>query len=146
MYRIGVSLCAVLLVGCTSREQAAQMPEPETSVFAAYVGEWNLQAFSRDGGDPLVELGLMAGESAEEWSMIFDHLDAPVSAVSLTSSGDSVTVEFAPYRSALREGVMVTTTTVLHAHGDELSGRFSAVYASGEPKVLRGRLAGTRFN
>ena len=137
--------CAVLLFGCARSDEPApeDAPEPVENPLTAYAGAWEVQSFAIDSDEPLVDLQLFATESTDGWSMAFDHLDEPVPG-HVTVQGDSVSFTVGPYSSALREAVMVTTTSVLHADGDEIAGRFTATYEDSEPAILKGRLRGSR--
>jgi hypothetical protein len=147
MYRLlSVIVVAALFLGCGQKAEETAASEPATedsNPLADYAGEWTLQALSMDG-DLLVEVGMIASDSPDGWGMTFGHLSEPVPGSQVTVQGDSVSVAFGPYSSALQDEVMVTTTSVIKVTGDQLNGRFTAVYTNGEPPILHGRLTGSR--
>lgn len=147
MYRLlSVIVITVLFLGCGQKAEETTASEPmteESNPLADYAGEWALQALSMDG-DVLVELGMIATDSPDGWAMTFGHLSEPVPGSQVAAQGDSVSAAFGPYWSALQDQVMVSTTSVFKVSGDQLDGRFTAVYTNGEPPILHGRLTGSR--
>ena len=148
MYRVlTLVVCGILFLGCgrpAEEQQATETEQQEVNPLAAFAGEWTLQAMPMDGDDVLVAVGMTATDNSDGWAMNFEHLSEPVPGQVLAVVGDSVTVSFGPYWSALRDEVMVTTRSVVAVSGDQMSGHFQAEYASGEPAVLHGRLQGAR--
>ncbi|NNF56919.1 MAG: hypothetical protein HKN04_01635 [Rhodothermaceae bacterium] len=140
-------LTFALVLGCAQPEEppVVDMPdEPAQPAAPSFAGDWTVQAMPLDSDSALVELGMTTADNTDGWSMQFDHLDEPVPASSVVIAGDSATVTVGPYSSALRDEVMVTTTSVIYVNGDDLMGRFSATYDDAESTVLEGRLRGTR--
>jgi hypothetical protein len=66
----------------------------------------------------------------------------PIESRTLTMGGDSVVSEVGPYQSILRPGVMVTTQTIAHVKGNDMTGTFVAVYSTGD--TLRGKISGKK--
>ena len=147
MYRfLSAIVIAVLVMGCGQKAEEQAATEPlveEANPLADYAGEWALQALSMDG-DLLVEVGMTATDAPNGWAMNFAHLSEPVPGNEVAVRGDSIVVAFGPYWSALQDQVMVTTTSVFKVDGDQIDGHFTAVYTSGDPAILNGRLMGTR--
>ena len=95
-------------------------------------------------GDEAVTKISINSELPEGWTVTFpDREPIPIRLVAV--EGDSIILDVGPYESALREGVMVSTRSVVRLKDGNLSGTFVARYETTEPdSVLRGRQRGTR--
>lgn len=147
--KFAVFLFCALLVGCASTEDAppAEPPvEPEVAA-QSFAGTWSVDVMSMESDSVLVTTSIIATDTPDGWSTVFDHLDEPVPANSVVIADGVATVESGPYPSALRDGVIVTSlTSVVEVSGDELTGTFHSTYESGEPLEIDGRLRGSRLN
>jgi hypothetical protein len=138
--------CAALLVGCASYEEQAETETAEVSVIslADVAGVWMMEALPETGDSALVTYEMLATGNTEGWTVTFPQRD-PIPARVVAVEGDSIIVEVGPYESALRDGVMVTTRSVVRVLDGELSGTFEARYETTEAdSVLHGRQRGTR--
>ena len=104
-----------------------------------------LEAYAPDGTDPLVAVLLKATDHADGWSAKFTHLEEAVPYNTVTMRGDTIVLTSVPYLSALREGQTVSTTTYLKVDGDNMSGRFEAMY-EGNPEMGHGTIKGEKVN
>lgn len=92
--------------------------------------------------EPAIIVLLKGTDSASGWTMKFVHLDDPVG-VQASVVGDTLVATSASYPSGLREGRTVTSvTSYLAVSGDEMSGRFTALYDDGG--TVRGRMVAER--
>ncbi len=137
-----------LVIGCAPAEDEVYVDDPsvEPEVEAtSFAGTWSVDALPAEGDSVLVTVSIIATDSSEGWSTVFDHIEEPVLANSVVIEGDSAIIESGPFPSAVREGVTVLSlTSVIYAYGDDLTGHFTATYESGDPAVSEGRLRGTR--
>jgi hypothetical protein len=146
MKRFALLCCAAFLVGCTGSEEQAstEMAAVSTMSLADIAGVWTMEALPEAGDSALVTYEMVATENTEGWTVTFPDRD-PIPARVVTVEGDSLIVELGPYESALREGVMVSTRSVVRLHDDHLMGTFVARYETTEAdSVLRGQQRGTR--
>ncbi len=143
-------LVFAIVIGCTPSEEEVPVDDPivvPEVEEASFAGTWSVDAMTMDSDSVLVTTTMFATDNAEGWTIAFDHVDEPVPAESVTMAGDSVTVVYGAYPSALRDGAMVTSlTSVVSVSGDEMTGRFRATYDTGEPLEFDGRLHGSRSN
>jgi hypothetical protein len=144
--RLPFLLVLGVLAGCAQPDEPAAVEtvdEPAAVEVASFDGEWSMDAMPLDSDSVLVTSRLIASDSPDGWSLTFDHLDAPVPATEVSIDGETAIATFAPYASALREGVMVDTLrTTLRVGFTGLDGEFTAHYADGQ--VTNGRLRGYR--
>jgi len=147
MKRFAALCCAALLVGCAPSEEQAEMETPDTPMIslADVAGEWTMEALPEMGDSALVTYEMVATGTTEGWTLTFpDREPLPVRVVAV--EGDSIIVEVGPYESALRDGLMVSTRSVVRLQDGNLNGTFVAHYQTSEPdSVLRGRQRGTRM-
>ena len=115
-----------------------------TISLADVAGVWSMQALPEVGDSVIVTYEMVATDNTEGWTFTFpDREPIPVQVVAV--EGDSIIVDTGPYESALREGVMVSTRSVVRLQNGNLTGTFVARYETTEPdSVLRGRQRGTR--
>ena len=141
MKRIAVLCCAALLFGCAPADEEAAM---EISL-ADVAGTWTMEALPAEGDDALVTYEMVATDNTEGWTVTFPGRD-PLPARVVAVEGDSIVVDVGPYESALRDGVMVSTRSVVRLYDGSISGTFVAHYDTTEPdSVLHGRQRGTRM-
>lgn len=143
MKRFAVLCCAALLVYCAPAEEEATMEA--TISLADVAGMWSMQAMPEMGDSVLVAYEMTATDNTEGWTVTFPGRDPmPVEVVAV--EGDSIIVNLGEYQSALREGVMVSTWSVMRMEEGILTGTFVARYQTSEAdSVLRGRARGMRI-
>ena len=138
MKRFTLLCWMALLVACAPADEEA------TLSLADVAGTWSMDALQETGDSVIVTMEMTATDSYDGWAIMFAGRD-PIAARVTEVGGDSIVSEFGPYESALRAGVMVTTTSVIRLDGDNLVGTFVARYATTEAdSILRGRLQGVR--
>lgn len=143
MKRSAVLCCAAFLVCCAPSDEQAAM-ETSTISLADVAGVWSVQALPETGDSAIVTYELVATDNTEGWAVTFPDRE-PIPARVVAVEGDSIIVDLGPYESALREGVMVSTRTVVRLQDGDLTGTFVARYQTTEPdSILRGRQQGTR--
>jgi hypothetical protein len=143
MKRSAVLCCAALLLCCAPSDEQAAMETPTISL-ADVAGVWSMQALPETGDSALVTYEMVATDNTEGWTVTFVGRE-PIPARVIAVEGDSIMVDVGPYESALREGVMVSTRSVVRLQDGDLAGTFVARYQTTEPdSVLRGRQQGTR--
>jgi len=136
------AVSVVLLAGCAGNRDAEQPQSTAAAPYAAYAGDWLVEAFVADQEEGIALIDLEATDTAEGWTMAFSHLDAPLPA-DVSMKGDSAVVSVGPFPSSLREGATVENVTVtFKVDGDAGVGRFVVIYADGE--TLRGWTTGVR--
>jgi hypothetical protein len=142
MKRFAALCCAALLIGCAPADEEAAM---ETSISLADVaGMWSMQALPDVGDSAIVTYEMVATDNTEGWTLTFPGRE-PIPVRVVAVEGDSITVDVGPFASALREGVMVSTRSVVRLQDGNLAGTFVARYeTTGPDSVLRGRQQGTR--
>ena len=146
MRRVILLSCTLIAAACGTREKAAeeQPAATPTIALADVAGTWTMHAMNPAGDSTLVTAQMVATAGMEGWTYTFAGRD-PVPMRVLAVDGDSIVTEMGPYPSALREGVNVTTRSVLRLQNGELVGTFGAHYATTEPdSVLMGRMHGVR--
>jgi hypothetical protein len=143
MKRFAALCCAALLVGCAPADEQASM-ETATISLADVAGVWSMEALPETGDSAFVTYELVVTDDTEGWTVTFpDREPIPVRVVAV--EGDSIVVDLGPFESALREGVMVSTRSVVRLQDGNLAGTFVARYETTEAdSVLRGRQRGTR--
>lgn len=146
MRRIILLSCTLIAAACGTRDKAAeeQPAATPTIALADVAGTWTMHAMNAAGDSTLVTAQLVATAAMDGWTYTFAGRD-PVPMRVLAVDGDSIVTEMGPYSSALREGVNVTTSSVLRLQNGELVGTFAARYATGAPdSLLMGRMHGVR--
>jgi len=146
MNRFAVLCCAALLVGCAQSDEQAEteVPEASTISLADVAGVWTMQALPEVGDSALVTYEMVATGNTEGWTVTFPDAE-PIPARVVAVAGDSIIVDLGPYESALRDGVMVSTRSVVRLQEGNLTGTFVARYQTTEPdSLLRGRQLGSR--
>jgi len=147
MRRVIMLSCALIAAACGPREKAAEeQPAVATAIALADVaGTWTMHAMNVAGDSTLVTAQMVAAAGMDGWTYTFAGRD-PVPMRVLAVDGDSIVTEMGPYPSALREGVTVTTRSVLRLQNGELVGTFDAHYATAGPdSLLLGRMHGVRM-
>ena len=146
MRRVILLSCTLIAAACGTREKAAeeQPAATPTIALADVAGTWTMHAMNAAGDSTLVTAQMVATATMDGWTYAFAGRD-PVPMRVLAVDGDSIVTEMGPYSSALREGVNVTTRSVLRLQNGELVGSFDAHYATSAPdSLLIGRMHGVR--
>ena len=127
------ALCMFLLVGCGNKDGAdAASDVAELNPMAIYAGDWMTEAYIGDGAEPALVVLLKGTPNQQNWTMKFTHIDEPVMANSVVLMGDSLVSTWGPFKSGIREGLVVENLkAVMIVDGDMLSGRAEALYSDG---------------
>ncbi len=108
--------------------------------FSDVAGSWEGKSMSGPKDSVFLTWVLTATADGKGWRLKRANRDVPVRLVAI--GGDSVVWESGPNPSILRPGQMVTTRTVGHFKGDNMTGTWEGGYASGG--VARGKSEATR--
>ena len=136
MPRRAFLISAVAVSGwCVKLEAQKQKPPTAAPACQAWAGK---SMFGPK--DSVITTWVLVSGDGKSWTQHFPNRD-PMPARVLASGGDSLVLEFGPYSSIMRPGQMVTTRTVGHVRGKEMTGTFEAHFASGD--VVRGKHAAT---
>lgn len=137
-----VLLLATYAVLASAQQPPAAAAPPQGGIKLSDVaGTWNVKSMIGPRDSVVATYVLTATADEKTWTLKFPNRD-PLPVRITARGGDSIVAEVGPYNSVLRPGVMVTTRTNGHYKGNEMSGTFRAVYATGD--TLRGKIAGTR--
>jgi hypothetical protein len=156
--------CAVLLAACAKKENAAAdsssmaasttsstttaAPAPAAPApinLADVAGKWNMRAAPTSGTDTTpTTYVLTATNNTSGWTITFPGRKPQP--VQIVAQGDSILITSpAPYASARRKGVQVTTAGVLRLQNGDLAGTTTAHYRVKTPdSVLVLSVTGTR--
>ncbi len=150
MRRFSALLMATGLVACGGGDNAADdvvevEGVPAGIALADVAGSWNLT------GTPEMEpftptsiaYSMTATDSAYGWTFTFPEQD-PLDIRIIAVEGDSIVVEAGPFESVIRDGVMVSTRTVMRLEDGMLVGTFLATYETDPVETLAGTVEGTR--
>jgi hypothetical protein len=136
MLRRAVLVFALAVSGlCVKLEAQKRNPPTAPPACRAWAGKSMLGP-----KDSVITTYVLVSPDGKSWTEHFPNRD-PIPAKMLASGGDSVVMEFGPYSSITRPGQMVTTRTVGHIKGREMTGTFEAHFASGD--VIRGKHVAT---
>lgn len=149
--------CATLLVGCTKAEdrsvgeagaatdtmRAADATTEATLSLSDFAGTWKIHSTDDGGGNP-VDTELRATADTSGWTLIGpDRKSYPVRVVVV--GGDSIVTESGPRPSFVRKGTTVTTRSVYHVQGDNLTGTTEARFkVAGRDSTGQRRIEGSR--
>ncbi len=136
-------LYSLVLVAAAATAARAQNPYQEphaTSMPAGIGGTWDGKTMVGPKDSVVVSWTLVI-DPGKSWTLTFPNHPAVMGRV-LARGGDSVVVEAGPYPSITRPGQMVTTRTVAHFKGDQMTGTTEARFAAGD--VLHAKVAATR--
>lgn len=110
---------------------------------ADVAGTWNLTGTLATEEATVIEYSVVATDSETGWLLNLPDRD-PIEIRIVAIDGDSIVGESGPFPSILREGVMVTTRTVLRLHGEALAGTLDATYDTDPVQTVPGTFEGTR--
>jgi hypothetical protein len=150
--------CATLLVGCTKAEDRSvgaagsttdtMAPAGATAEAAAvslsdFAGTWKIHSTDEGGANP-VDTELRATADTSGWTLVGpDKKTYPVRVLAV--SGDSIVTESGPRPSFVRKGTTVTTRSVYHVQGDNLTGVTEARFkVAGRDSTGQRQVQGTR--
>jgi hypothetical protein len=145
MRRFSTLFLAAGLVACGGGDYAADDAEGMASgiTLAQVAGTWNLTGTLATAETTIIEYSVVATDSEAGWILNLPGRD-PVAIRIVAIEGDSIVGEAGPFESILREGVMVTTRTVLRLHGEMLMGTLDATYDTEPVVTVPGTFEGTR--
>jgi hypothetical protein len=136
-----------MALGCSKKESApaadtmAVAPAPMLNL-ADVAGTWDMKTMREGSDSVLVAYTVIATGTTEGWTINLPN--RPPIPMTVSVSGDSLTMDAGPYESVLRKGVQVTTHTVARLEGGKLMGRAMAHYSTGPDSVVALRTEGTR--
>lgn len=111
---------------------------------ADVAGSWDMVGRMATGSEPTsITYTLTATDSEEGWTLHLPERE-PIAITILAVDADSIVGETAQFESILREGVMVTTRTVLRLRNGTLAGTMVATYDTDPVETLPGRFRGRR--
>jgi hypothetical protein len=153
--------CVAVLAGCADTQEqpdtaagdtagmtpppASGAPAAGTISLASVAGTWTVRVM-REGSDSLVTTFTLMADADSSWSMRLENRPDTIPVQVVAVGGDSIVTQAGPYRSTLRQGMMVRTHSVVRLEGDRLVGRTVARYQTTSPdSVLIARIEGTRM-
>ncbi|MGH7582816.1 MAG: hypothetical protein ACREL5_06280 [Gemmatimonadales bacterium] len=151
MKRLALIACATALVACGTKKPAEVPPPPPAAEPAApapismadLTGTWDVKSTAQGSDSALVTYTLTATADTTGWTVTFPGRK-PM-AVRVMASGDSITIDAAPFQSMLRKGVKVTTHSVARLVGGQLVGTTVAHYQTKSADSVATRtLTGTK--
>ena len=134
-----LSACAATVVACAKKDETPAVdttavapaasttpPAPAPVNLADVAGKWNMRSVPASGDTTPTTYVLTATGNTSGWTMTFPG--RPAMAVTVSTDADSVIVDAGPYSSVRRKGVQVTTHSVNHFSGDNVTGVTTAHY------------------
>jgi hypothetical protein len=158
MRRSALLSCAILLVGCTKAEKAADTaavvdtttpaaaaaPAPTPMSLDQVAGKWNVRILSAETGDStLTSYVLDAKADMAGWTFKFPT-GAPIAMHVTSMAGDSLVTEAGPFDSRLQKNVKVHSVVTWRLKDGKLVGAVVSHYET-KPPTTRNLIAdGTR--
>ena len=158
MRRSALLSCAILLVGCTKAEKAADTatvvdttapaaaaaPAPTPMSLDQVAGKWNVRILSAETGDStLTSYVLDAKADTAGWTFKFPT-GAPIAMHVVSMAGDSLVTEAGPFDSRLQKNVKVNSVVTWRLKDGKLVGAVVSHYDT-KPPTTRNLIAdGTR--
>ena len=150
MRRLALLSSIVFALACSKSESppadtgmaAAPAPAPAAAPAAAPIslkdvaGKYAVTGKYENGDTTVVTYELNATGDTTGWTITFPK-PKPLPVKIISVSGDSIVAEMAPYESAIRPGVKVTTHTVYHMVNGKIVGRTVAHYDVKGPDTVR---------
>ena len=145
MRRFSALLVAAGLIACGGGDYAADDADGMSAgiALADVAGTWNLTGTLATEEPTVIEYSVVATDSETGWLLNLPDRD-PIEIRIVTVDGDSIVGESGPFESIIRDGVMVTTRTVLRLHGEMLMGTLDATYDTDPVTMVPGTFEGTR--
>lgn len=147
-------LCGLAIGACGEQEPAEEMEPAEEPAMtetpaemaagplADFAGSWDATTYLESGDT--VEYTMTATADTSGWMIDLPDRD-PMPMRIVSFGGDSVVSEIGPYESILRDGVMVTVTSMTRLQNGRLVGTMDAHYAGVDADtVVHGRIEGSR--
>jgi hypothetical protein len=147
------SICfALAVIGCADVQDEPEVVSDSLPVAPAglavsdLTGTWTVRVMPEDRDTVVLTYQLNAPADTSQWTMKFPERAEPIPTHIVSLAGDSVVLHSGSYRSALRRGVMVTSTrAVARLQNGVMVGTVVARYAtSGADSVARLRTEATR--
>jgi hypothetical protein len=136
--RFSTIACASFALAATQNPALAQGGGIK---FSDVAGSWEGRSMSGPKDSVFLTWVLTATADGKGWTLKRANRD-PVPVRIVAMGGDSIVWESGPNPSILRPGQKVTTRTVAHFKGDNMTGTWDGRYASGG--VARGKTEATR--
>jgi hypothetical protein len=136
--RFSIIACASYALATIQNPALAQGGGIKSSDVA---GSWEGRSMSGPKDSVFLTWVLTATADGKGWTLKRGNRD-PVPVRIIAIGGDSIVWESGPQPSFLRPGQTVTTRTLAHFKGDDMTGTWEGRYASGG--VARGKSAATR--
>jgi hypothetical protein len=145
MRRFSALLVAAGLIACGGDAyDDAEVDGMATGITLTDVaGTWNLTGTLATEEATVIKYSVVATDSETGWLLNLPDRD-PIEIRIVAIDGDSIVGESGPFPSILREGVMVTTRTVLRLQGEMLMGTLDATYDTDPVQMVPGTFEGTR--
>ncbi len=148
MRRFSALLVATGLVACGGGDYAAEDAAnvegmPAGIALADVAGTWNLTGTFATEEPTVINYSIVATDSETGWTLLLPNR-GPIEIRIVAIDGDSIVGESGPFHSIIRDGVMVTTRTVLRLQGDMLVGTLDATYDTDPVEMVAGTFEGTR--
>lgn len=156
MRRFTLLCCAVLAAGCAKPESnndvaadtVATLPAPPTPGEMSLndvAGTWAMRVMAENKDTVLTTYRLWISQDTTNWQVKFDSRPDTIQVHMVAMAGDSLVASMGPYRSALRQDVMVTTQSVYRIQNGKLVGVSVAHYdVPTTDSVMRFRTIGDR--
>ncbi|MDP9178492.1 MAG: hypothetical protein M3O61_12500 [Gemmatimonadota bacterium] len=148
--------CAILLVGCSKADTAADtaavvdtaMPaatmEPVPISLDQVAGKWNVRVLSAETGDStLTSYVLDAKSDTAGWTFTFPT-GGPIAMRVTSMAGDSIVTESGPFDSRLQKGVKVHSIVTWRLRDGKLAGAVVSHYDTKPPTTRNLITEGTR--
>lgn len=138
-------LLGFLVLGCgggdSDSADAAGMPAGIE--LADVAGTWDLTGTLATEEPTVINYSMVATDSETGWILNLPNRD-PIEIRIVAVDGDSIVGEAGPFESILRDGVMVSTRTVLRLQEGTLVGSLMATYETDPIETLAGTFEGSR--
>ena len=150
MSRFALIAILACCAACRAGDKPAETPTPPAPPpgpapisLADLAGEWTVRAMPEGSDSTVITYTIRGSADPSGWTITLPERQ-PM-AMTVAASGDSVIADVAPFESALRKGVRVTTHAVMRLQDGKLIGTTVAHYSTAGPdSVTRLRTEGTR--
>lgn len=139
---LALCLSATVLAGCAKSESgtgdsaiasstmsSSTATAPATAApvnLADVAGKWNMRAVPTSGDTSATSYVMTATNNTSGWTLTFPG--RPPMPIQVSTAGDSIMINAAPYASVRRKGVRVSTTGALRLQNGDLTGLTTAHY------------------
>ena len=130
MRRFAFVVGAILLAACGDKPKTPPPPAAGGTMvnLADLAGEWTMQTMGTTSDSVLLTYTMQAKSDTAGWTLTFGG--RPPMPIHVMASGDSLTMDAAPYESMLRPGVQVSTHSVSRIVDGKLVGNTVAHYSN----------------